>query len=407
MLILAAPYHLYKKAFSGLSSSTWYLALVMLINRSGTMVVPFMTIYATQRLHFSLTQAGIIMALFGTGSIIGALLGGRITDITGFYPVQIGALFLGGLLFMGFGFLHTFPSLCVGAFILSMCNESFRPANSTAVAYYSTPENRTRSYSLNRFAVNLGWSLGGALGGFLAGHNYHLLFWVDGATNILAACLLLRLLPRVPHTRQTKADIQQNRGYSPYRDGTYLAFIILMTIFATCFLQLFGMQPVFLKTEWKITEQQIGMLMAENGLIIATVEMILVYYLEGRKPHLYFIRIGIVLIGTAYILLNALPHHFATVLGTTAMITLGEILCLPFMNSYWIMRTRAHNRGSYAALYTMSWSSAQIIAPAVGSQVATHAGFRNLWWLISSICACLFVGMWLLEKKGSKPATAI
>lgn len=404
--MLTAPYQLYKKAFSGLSPSTWYLALVMLINRSGTMVVPFMTIYATQKLHFSLTQAGIVMALFGLGAIAGALLGGRITDITGFYPVQIGALLLGGLLFMVIGFLHTFPLLCAGAFILSVCNESFRPANSTAVAYYSSTENRTRSYSLNRFAVNLGWSVGGALGGFLAGHNYHLLFWVDGATNLLAALLLLRLLPRVPHQKQSREAMLQNRAYSPYRDTTYLVFIALMTLFATCFLQLFGMQPVFLKTEWNISEQQIGMLMAENGLIIALVEMILIYYLEGRRPHLYFIRLGIVLIGLAYVLLNCLPHHFASVVVTTGMITLGEILCLPFMNSYWISRTRPYNRGSYAALYTMSWSTAQIIAPAIGAQVATRAGFPNLWWLISIFCAVLVAGVWLLEKKGKKPEMA-
>ncbi|MFL9481776.1 MFS transporter [Chitinophagaceae bacterium LWZ2-11] len=396
--MLNATLQIYRNAYSGLSKATWYLSLVMLINRSGTMVVPFMTIYATQKLHFTLGQAGIIMGLFGVGAITGAFAGGKITDKIGFYPVQIAALFSGGLMFISLGFLKTFVPLGIGVFILSLCNESFRPANSTAIAFYSSPENRTRSYSLNRFAVNLGWSAGGALGGFLAGHNYHLLFWVDGFTNITAAILMLRLLPPVKYTKEHRDAVAKTPGQSPYKDKGYILFIIVTTIFATCFLQLFGMQPVFLKSEWKITEGQIGMLMAENGLIIAFIEMILVYKIEGKRSHLFFITNGIICIGIAYLLLNLLPHAFSTVVITTALITAGEIQSLPFMNSYWISRTNAGNRGSYAALYTMAWSTAQIAAPALGSQVAEHAGFRNLWWVISIICGMLALCILYLKK---------
>src|SRR3954469_23844029 len=195
--MLTATIRLYKNAYTGLSLHTWYLSAVMLINRSGTMVIPFMTIYCTQELHFSITQAGFVMGLFGFGAIAGALIGGRITDRFGFYPQQVASLLLGGIMFIVTGYLHTYLSLCIGTFILSVCNESFRPANATAIAFYSKQENRTRSYSLNRLAINLGWAVGGAIGGFLASINYKLLFWVDGCTNIAAAFLLLKLLPYI------------------------------------------------------------------------------------------------------------------------------------------------------------------------------------------------------------------
>ena len=136
---------LYKKAYSGLSKESWYLTLVMFINRSGTMVLPFMTIYCTQQLHFSIVQAGFIMAFFGAGSIAGAFIGGKVTDKIGFHYIQAGALLTGGLMFIVISFIDTFISLSVGTFVLSMCNESFRPANSAAVAHYSSEENRTRS----------------------------------------------------------------------------------------------------------------------------------------------------------------------------------------------------------------------------------------------------------------------
>jgi len=194
--MLAYTLQLYKNAYSGLSRNSWYLAFVMLVNRAGTMVLPFMSIYCTQQLHFTIAQAGIVLSMFGFGSLAGAFAGGRITDKYGFYDVQLGALISGGILFLVLGFQESFVSVCITTFILSVCNDAFRPANSTAVAHYSTPENRTRSYSLNRLAINLGWAVGGALGGFLASVNYHLLFWVDGCTNILSALLLYKLMPR-------------------------------------------------------------------------------------------------------------------------------------------------------------------------------------------------------------------
>src|ERR1700761_2623851 len=215
--MLSQTVQLYKKAYSGLSRNSWYLCLVMFINRSGTMVIPFMTIYCTQKLHFTVEQTGIIMGLFGIGSLCGAFIGGKLTDKYGFYYVQVLGLVTGGLLFLLLGFQKTFLSVGICSFILNMCNDGFRPANSTAVAYYSTEQNRTRSNSLNRLAVNLGWAFGGFLGGTLAHIDYHLLFWVDGCTNIFAALMLLKLLPFSKVTKSVK-DTLTETGVSAYRD---------------------------------------------------------------------------------------------------------------------------------------------------------------------------------------------
>src|SRR4051812_12150119 len=145
---------------------------------------------------------------------------------------------------------------------------------------YSKQENRTRSYSLNRLAINLGWAVGGAVGGFLASINYKLLFWVDGCTNIAAALLLLRLLSPVTtgtkHLQEKRTIIKQ----PAYRDKIYIVFIVLTILFAACFFQVFTILPVFYKTQWHFNEQFIGILMALNGIIIVLIEMILVYSLE-------------------------------------------------------------------------------------------------------------------------------
>lgn len=389
---------LYKNAYSGLSKKTWYLSFVMLINRSGTMVVPFMTIYCTQQLHFSITQAGTVMALFGAGAIVGASAGGRITDTFGFYPLQVASLLLGGIMFISVSYLQTYFSLCIGVFVLSVCNESFRPANATAIAHYSAVENRTRSYSLNRLAINLGWAVGGALGGFLASLNYHLLFWVDGGTNIIAAILLLLLLPYVKSGSKKTVHKNIAVSQSAYRDKVYVWFIILTILFAACFFQMFSMQPVFYKTEWNFNEQFIGILMALNGIIIVVIEMILVYSMEGSRPLTVFIRTGVFLVGIGYALVNVLPQVAWVAILSITVITIGEIFSMPFMNSFWVSRTTETNRGQYAAMYTIAWSIAQIAAPALGSIVIRYAGYNVLWWGLAGICTIASTGFYFLGK---------
>lgn len=380
-------FDLYRKAYSGLSRESWYLSLVMLINRSGTMVLPFMTMYCTQRLHYTLAQAGVVMSMFGIGSIAGAFVGGRFTDRFGFYSVQVIALFSGGVLFICTGFLTSFPALCSGTLLLSFCNDAFRPANSAAVAFYSTGENRTRSYSLNRLAVNLGWAAGGMLGGLLASIDYHLLFWVDGCTNLTAGALMLKVLPRSKIAlKEPPAKHDPNKAISAYRDKHYLIFLTLCTCFAICFFQNFTLLPVFFKTMWGIDEKMIGILMACNGIIIVLFEMVIIHRLEGRKPHLSYVKYGVFISGLSFAVLNFFPAGIFTAFLSIAMISFGEMLSMPFMNSFWIIRATEHNRGEYAALYTISWSVAQILAPALGSLVAYLYSYDLLWWLITAAC---------------------
>lgn len=399
--MLVKTISLYKSAYGGLSPSTWWLSLVMLINRSGTMVVPFMTIYMTQRVGVSISKAGFVMSLFGMGAIIGALIGGKLTDRIGSYYIQISSLIGGGIMFIILGQMRTYNTICIFTFLLALLNEAFRPANSVAVAHYSKEENRTRSYSLNRLAVNLGWAVGGGLGGLIASYNYELLFWVDGLTNLSGAALLYFVLaPSRNVATEVKIKKEKIPGRTAYQDTNYLIFIFLLFLFAFCFFQLFTTIPVFYKEHFHLSVFFIGLIMAINGLLIAAFEMITIFKLEGRRPLLHFISAGVVLIAFAYFMLN-LPVDNKAVLALLIMIvfTFGEIMSMPFMNSYFISRTLPHNRGQYAALFTVAWASAQATGPFVGSIVAEKYGYNVLWYIVAGVCLLIALLYRLLHNK--------
>lgn len=393
---------IYKNAYSGLSPATWWLSLVMLINRSGTMVVPFMTLYMTQALHYDISKAGIVMAIFGAGAVCGGFLGGKLTDKFGFYNIQLSALLCGGAMFIVLGQITNYISICICTFILAVLNESFRPANSTAIAQYSNEQNRTRCYSLNRLSINLGWALGSAVGGFIASRNYQMLFWIDGLTNIGAALLLRSVLSpqRNAQTPSPKDNtIPKAISRSAYKDRLYLFFIFLTIMFSYSFFQLFTTVPVFYRESLKLTEFQIGCVMAVNGLIIAIVEMVLVFKLEQKKKNLQFISVGVFLIALAFMAYNTVPGALVVALVSTMFITIGEMLSMPFMNSFMISRTNEHNRGQYAGLYTVAWSVAQVLGPFTGTQMAGKYGFTVLWWYITGISVATALGFRYLQYR--------
>ncbi len=400
--MLARAITLYKNAYGGLSRGTWWLSLVMVVNRSGTMVIPFMTMYLTQHYGVTIGKAGFVMSLFGLGAIAGSLTGGKLVDMIGYYYVQLFALILGGTMFIVLGQVHSYTGICICTFVLAILNESFRPANTVAIAHYSKEQNRTRSYSLNRLAINFGWAVGGALGGIIASFNYSLLFWVDGVTNLMAAGLLyITLSPKRNSATEVKTREKNVVKNSAYKDRTYLTFIFLVFLFALCFFQLFTTIPVFFKENFHLSVLFIGMIMALNGLIISLFEMITIFTLEGKRPSLHYISTGVLLVSVAFLLLN-LPDVNYGIIAVLAMLilTFGEILAMPFMNAYWIGRTVQNNRGQYAALYSVAWASAQTVGPYAGSLVAEHSGYKTLWFIICAVCFLLSVFYRRLQPTG-------
>jgi predicted MFS family arabinose efflux permease len=405
--VITQAINLYKNAFSGLTKKIWLLSIVMLVNRAGTMVLAFMTLYC-HHIGYTIKQGGIVVAIYGIGSIVGAFLGGRISDKLGFYYTQFFALFFGGCLFILLGQMQSYNTICICTFFLSMVNESFRPANSSAIAYYSNLENRTQSYSLVRLSINLGWAIGSALGGILASINYHLLFWVDGFTNITAAIVLLLVLPKVSHAQQQKTVSKEDvivKDKKAYQDKTFLYFLAFQILFASCFFQLFTTIPLYFKTDLKLSENIIGNIMAGTGVMIVFFEMVLVYILEKRKSHLKLMSYGSILMAISYFILN-IPIHSVLLIAIFSMIviTVSEMISMPFMNSYYMARTTEKNRGQYAGMYTMAWSIAQVLGSYIGSALADGVGFYYFWFIVGGTSMLAAVGYyWLfLQKKSNE-----
>jgi len=393
----------YFDSFKGLSTEIWWLALITLINRAGTMVIPFLSIYLTEDLDISLSNVGWIMTCFGLGSLVGTWLGGKLTDKIGYYKIMVFSLLSTGFLFIGLQYLTTFKSLCIGIFFIMCIADMFRPASFVAMSAYSKPENKTRSVTLIRLAINLGFSAGPAIGGLIITHlSYSGLFWVDGITCILATLVLFYVLN--PKKAKIQDDIITENPKSAYTDKPFVIFFLAMVLFAIVFFQYFSSMPIYYREVHELSELQVGLILGANGLFIFLFEMPLIKWLDDSKySKVGLILFGAILTGLSFIVLNLTTWSGILIIGMVLM-TVGEMIAFPFANAFAMERAKKGNQGEYMAMYSMTFSIAGIFGFNAGLQIVEKIGFDKTWMImsiLSLLCVLLLATLkrYLKNKK--------
>jgi predicted MFS family arabinose efflux permease len=391
---------LYKSSFSNLEKNIWILSFASFINRSGSMVLLFTSLYLTKELHFSISQAGLIMSMYGIGSIIGSYLGGWLTDRINFFYLLVFSQVVSGLILLLMIVGKTALEISAIVFFYALVADVFRPANSTAIATFSNPANRTRSFSLVRLAVNLGFSVGPAVGGFVALHlGYHLLFVIDAVTSICAGIMLFFVLPKTNSLHQEREkDETKVKSKSAYRDTEYLKFIFFVAIYGIIFFQIFASVPQFFSRELGYGEDLIGLLMAFNGLLVVLVEMPIVGILEKKNQNFKFIIWGVWCLPLCFLFLLFGKGMLIWAVVYTIVITLSEIFAMPFMMNYALSKPPKERQGQYSALYSIAYGIANIAAPSVGLGIADNYGFNAMFYVLIVISILCYFGFRSLKK---------
>jgi len=387
----------YLNTFSGLSREVWWLALITLINRAGTMVIPFLSLYLNNDLGFSFTNIAWILSVFGLGAVAGSWIGGKLTDKIGFYRVMAYSLFATGILFILLQYLTTLVGFCIGIFLVMLVADSFRPAMFVAMSAYSKPENKTRSVTLIRLAINLGFSAGPAVGGIIITTlGYSGLFWVDGITCILATLLLINVL----HPKKSKEldEVINDNPKSVFKDKPFWLFFVAMAFFGIIFLQYFSTIPIYYNNVHSLTELEIGLLMGMNGLIIFLLEMPLIKWLENSSyTQVGLMIFGAILVGGSFIVLIMTSWVGILVFGMLLM-TIGEMIVFPFSNAFAMQRGKRGKLGEYMAMYTIAFSISHVFGHNAGMQMIDNFGYDKTWIVMTILAVFCIIILMLLKK---------
>ncbi|MDH4196849.1 MAG: MFS transporter [Candidatus Aminicenantes bacterium] len=373
----------YRQAYSGLPREAWLLFAVNLVNSAGTMVIFFLTLYLTRRMGFTAVEAGRALSLYGVGSLAGAYGGGWLSDRLGSTTVQKLSLVLSGGFLIVLGQLRTPATLFPSIFLFAASNGALFPANIASMSRVCPPELRVKGFALNRLAGNLGVTIGPAVGGLLALHDYRLLFWADGAT-CLAAAAVFTLIWKKPEQRLravAKAESAAEGAppaLSPWRDGPFLLLMLLVFVWSGVFNQLLTTFPLYLRNVYGLAEDTIGRLLAVNTVLIVVLEMVIMEKVR-RYPVTRTINISFLLLGLG---LGLMPFGRGALYAafTVAVWTFGEILSMPLMAALIAGRARPETQGRYMGMFSFSYSLSLIVAPVAGTAVYERFGGDVVWY---------------------------
>lgn len=371
------------KGLRNIPHNVWILSFATLINRSGTMVLPFLAIYMIKVIGLSAASAGIVLTLYGLGGLITAPLVGRLSDKIGALRVMKVSLLLTGIMLFGFPFLKNYYLILGYTFVWSVIGEAFRPANLALISDEANPRERKVSFALNRLAINLGMSIGPVVGGFLTSYSFNLLFYVDGITSILAALFLMitkfekrfSIDDNVVEAENVKA--KPVAAKSVLKDKRFLLFMLSILPINLIFFQHFGAMPIYLVRDLGFKESVYGLLTLVNTVLIIFVEVPLNNKMSNWKDK-YSTAFGGIL-GAIGFGAMAFSGDINFLIITIVIWTFGEMIFFPSIASLASDLSPEKRRGEYMGYFQMTFSTAFMLGPLIGTIVLDAFGSVVLW----------------------------
>lgn len=382
----------------GLPRPFWVLFGGSFVNRLGTMVEPFIGVYLTQARGVPLATAGLVMTMFGVGSLLAQPVAGWLSDRFGRRVTLTGGMVATAVTMLSLGYTTSVPGLVAGMLVLGIVVDAYRPASQAIVADLVPPEDRPRAFGLLFWAVNLGFAVAMVAGGWLARSGFTVLFWVDAVTCLVFGVLVWRA---IPETRPAREDAPPGRFADVLRDRVMLAFVLANLVYALVYLQAYSTLPLAM-TGQGLPTSAYGMAMAVNGLLIVVVQPVTTTWLARFDPS-RVLAAGFALVGLGFAL-TSLVSSGAGHAATVAVWTLGEALTAGIPGAIVATLAPAHLRGRYSGLYGLSWSAGALLAPLVGTRLLADA--PGLVWPVLGGLGLLAAGAQLLLGRAVRRRSA-
>ncbi|MFD5265229.1 MDR family MFS transporter [Streptomyces sp. NPDC058335] len=397
-----------RETVSGLPREFWWLWTSTLVNRLGAFVATFMALYLTLDRGYSASYAGLVAALHGLGGVVSSLAGGVMADRLGRRPTMLVAQTGTALSVAALGFVHHPLAIAGVAFLVGMASNASRPAVQAMMADIVPPEDRVRAFSLNYWAINLGFAISSMGAGFIAEFSYLAGFLIEAGMTL--ACAIVVFL-KVPESRP---ELGGKDGKGAEKDAVGLGAVLrdrrFMAVVGLSFLVAFVFQqgavglPVAMGAAG-FTPADYGMAIAVNGVLIVALQIPVTRFIQHRDPGRLLV-ISSVLAGYGFGL-TAFAGSVGVFALTVCVWTLAEIVNAPTQTGLVVRLSPVHGRGRYQGMYSMSWAVAALVAPLTSGVVIDRYGAEWLWGLCAVVGTVAGVGYAVLMRglPAEEPAT--
>ncbi|MBG0829001.1 MFS transporter [Planomonospora sp. ID67723] len=363
----------------------WMLWLGTVINRTGAVVQPFLSVYLVHVQGFTLPGAGVVMTAFGVGSLLSHVLAGWLADRFGRRTTLIGGMLAASAALVVLGAASGLFAVTATAFLLGLTIESYRPASQAMVADLVPPALRPRAYGLLFWGVNLGYSVAMVAGGWFAEHGARAMFGVNAAVAVAFAAVVWRT---VPESRPAGGPAAGTGLRAVLRDRPMLAVCAVTAAYGALYAQAFTTLPLAM-AEQGVGRTHFGLAMALNGVLIIAVQPLAGKWAARRDPS-RVLAAGTAVVAAGFAL-TALVHDVRGLVLTVAVWTAGEIVIAGAVPTVVAALAPRELQGTYAGVSGMSWSAGAVLAPVIGTALLP-SGPEALWTGVGLIGAASALG---------------
>ncbi len=378
----------------------------------GNFVYPFLTMFLTGKMGLGAKQAGFFLMLSAIVSVPGTLIGGKLADHFGRKKILILSQGLTAACFIPCAFLGTsivIPWLLICA---SFVGGAVRPASSAMAADLTNPSNRREAFSLLYLGINIGFSIGPFIAGFL---YYNYLKWIfigDALTTFIALALIYIY---VEETLPTEENIQESKNLDTderaeqgslftvlLRRPALLVFSAIATIYSFVFAQHGFSVPIQIDNIFgqEIGSKMFGTIMATNGVVVVSMTVFVTKITKKLKTMLNIAFAGLfcaVGFGMMYYI-----SSFPMFIVATIIWTIGEILNVTNSGVYIANHAPISHRGRFNAILPIITGSGFAISPYIMGGFIEKNGIRMVWpvTFVLAVCAAIMMYlMYIVEKR--------
>lgn len=373
---------LFRKTYAHLRSfprDLWILWSATFLNQLGFIVFPFLLLYLTQHLGFSLAKSSFVYVAFGSTLMISSFIAGNIIDRIGPEKVLLTALAGNSLVMFIFPAIHHYGYILIMSMIWGVTFGIYRPASQTLTSFLSPPGEQKITFSVMRLSTNLGMSMGPLLGGFLVAKSFSSIFIVNGISNTIAGIIILLGLKSAVKKNMrvsTKLTFIQTAGFLK-QDKILRIFLLGLLPVVMVFFQHEASLAVFLTQNLRFSYHFYGFLFTINTLMIVFFEILLNVATREWDSRTSFI------IGSLLITIGFMGFAWVTqvwqIIALTVIWTLGEMILFPAASAFVADIAAEKNRGAYMGLFSMNQNAALLLGLWGGSFLMSYFGAHVLW----------------------------
>lgn len=366
----------------------WLMILGIVISTAGgSMVWPFMLIYAGGKLGLPLSAVASLISINAGVGLFASFLAGSLADKVGRKVVMVVSLAMIGVAYFFLVQAETYIQFALLMGLVGLSNPLYQVGADAMLADMIPSEQRTDAYAINRIANNAAFGIGPAVGGFLASTSYALAFYGASAGFIIYAFIWFffahETLGSAIREKETsalagQASAQEEAGYlQVFQDKPYMAFVALTALGLIAPSILWILMPVYAKNNFNVPEIIYGWIPTTNAAMCVFIQYAVTN--QTRKFNtLPVAALGMLVyaLGTGSV---ALMTGFWGFWLSMVILTFGELILIPTASKYVADIAPADLRGRYMSLYWFGWGVSRTLAPLIGGYLNDNISPKSIW----------------------------